>query len=264
MPSSSDPTEQLRAHFRRERNTMDRHPSPEQIAAYHEQRLSPDAMEEMRAHLVTCPDCTAQLLDLAALFEAEEDPGAEISPVEMDAAWQRQQARLSPVPPVVRLEERRASAPLRRPWATAALGLAAALLAVIALAQWRTIAQLRQPQANPPLVNLTPSGSLRQGVERIPELRVPAEARRVWVILNPTVELDAASYDVEVVAPDGQVVLRLENLQGSEAANFRLEIPSDILRAGNHRILLTRGNAEDREVVEEFDLSVHLASPSTP
>jgi anti-sigma factor RsiW len=264
MPSSGGPTEQLRAHFRRERNAMDGHPPPERIAAYHEQRLSPDDMEEMRSHLGACPACTAELLELAALFDAEGDPGADVSRTELDAAWQRQQASLGAGPSVARLEERRGGAPLRQPWAMAALSLAAALLAVIALAQWRVITQLRQPQVNPPLVNLVPTGSLREGTEAIPELQASADAPRVWVILNPAVELEASAYDVEVVAPDGRVVLHFEDIQESEAANFRVEIPRDLLREGTHRILLIRENAGDRQVIEEFDLRVRLSSSPAP
>lgn len=262
MPSSSDPTEPLRTHFRKERHAMDRHPLPEQISAYHERRLSPEETEEMRAHLAVCPDCTAELLDLADLLEGGEgDAAPEVSSQELEAAWQRQKAHFAPIP--ARREERGGS-PRRRPWATAALGLAAALLAVIALAQWRTITLLKQPQANPPLINLIPVGSLRQGAEVVPELRPPAESRRVWVILNPTVELEpAALYTVEVVGPTGEAVLRFEDLQPSQAANFRLEIPRALLSPGSYEILLERGAGEGR-LVQKFALDVRPASPTTP
>lgn len=262
MPSSAGPTEQLRAHFRRERNAMDGHPPPERIAAYHEQRLSPDDMEEMRSHLGACPACTAELLELSDLFSTAGGPGADISQEELDAAWQRQQASLVPGPSVARMEERRAGLPLRRPWAMAALGLAAALLAVLALAQWRMIAQLRQPQVNPPLVNLVPTGSLREGTEAIPELQASADTPRVWVILNPSVELDSAAlYAVEVVGPDGEVLLRLKGLQQSRSGNFRLEIPGEILTAGSYRILLTKKAAGDRQLVQTFAMNVVRSSP---
>jgi len=265
MPSRSDPTDPLRAHLRSLQAAAGQHPPPEQIVAYQERRISPQEADEVRAHLAVCPDCTAQLLELAALFDPEDDPGSEISRADLDSAWQRQ--RLFPeAAPVVPLSRRPAAQPSRQAWmAPALLGLAAALLAVVALVQWQTIARLRQPQVNPPLVNLAPVGSVRQEAGPVPELRLPADAdARVWVILNPVAELNASSYDMEVVAPDGLTVFRLEDLQSSEAANFRLEIPASVLQEGEHRILLTGKKAGRRQALGEFKLRVHLSSPAAP
>lgn len=258
MPSSPDPTALLRAHFQREARAIDRHPLPEQIVAYHERRLPPDEAEDVRAHLAACPDCTTQLLELAALLDGEDDASSDLSRAELDAAWERQRAQLFPDAPVVSLDSRRPRAPLRWAWATAAsMGLAAALLTVV-VDQRRTLEQLARPQANPPLVNLAPAGSVRQGLPEAPGLRLPADAERAWVILNPAAELSFPSYDVEVVAPTGEVVLRHEDLQSSEAANFRLEIPRKALAAkGDYRILLFGKKEGRRQALEEFPLRVH-------
>lgn len=266
MSSRPDPTEPLRAHFRRERQAIDRHPSPEQIVAYHERRLSPQETEDVRAHLAACPDCTAQLLLLADLLDEDDEPGSDISPANLDAAWQRQRARLFPAPSVVSLEARRRRGPSPRwAWTTAAsLGLAAALLAAMVVDQRRTIERLAQPQANPPLVNLAPVGSTRQGAQEASVLRLPADAERAWVILNPVAELDASTYDVEVVAPDGEVVLRLQDLSSSEEGNFRLEIPRGVLRPGEYRVLLFGKTAGQRQIVDEFALRVLSSPPSSP
>jgi hypothetical protein len=239
------------------------HPEPEQLIAYHERRLAAAEAEDLRAHLASCPDCTTQLLDLAALFDEDDDPGAEISREEMDAAWERQRARLFPAAPAAPVRQRPTS-PLRRAWTTAAtLGLAASLLAVVALWQWRTIDQLREAQANPPLVNLAPLGSVRQENPAVPELRLDAQTQRAWVILNPSADLTAPAYDVEILAPDGQTVLRLTGLPKSEASNFRLEIPRRILTPGDHHIRLIEKNAGHR-VVEEYAFRVHLSPSPAP
>ena len=257
MSPSSDPTERLRAHFRRERQAVDRHPAPEQIVAYHERRLAADEAEQIRAHLVDCPDCTVELLELAALVGAEDDPAPDLSSADVEAAWQRQRRRLFPSP-VAQLDPGRfAARPLRRAWATAAsLGLAAALLAGVVVVQWRTIARLEQPQANLPLVNLVPSGSVRQGAPAIRELQLPADAPRAWVILNPDAEAVFDSYDVDVFGPGREVVLRFDDLPISEKGNFRLEIPRAVLSAGDYRFVLSGRKEGQRRGVGEFALRV--------
>jgi hypothetical protein len=265
MPSSSDPTEPLRDFFHRERQSFDQHPAPEQIVAYHERRLSPEEMETFRTHLVACPDCTSQLLGLADLLDggaADDVPAAEMSRAELDAAWQRQRERQFPIAPATLQDRRRLNAPpLRRAWAAAAsLGLAAALLAAVVAVQWQTIARLKQPQVNPPLVNLVPMGSVRQGLQEVPELHLPAKTERAWVILNPEGELDFSSYDAELRVSDGKVVLRLADLPSSEAGNFRLEIPRALLAEGEYRIVLFGKKAGRSRNVGEFAFRVRSSA----
>jgi hypothetical protein len=263
MSSSDDSTERLRAFFRREAETVDEHPSPERIAAYHEHRLAPEEMEEIRAHLVVCHQCTAELLALAALPAEEGEPVSEMSRADLDAAWQRQRAHLFAEAPVAPRQSRRAGMPpLRRAWATAAsLGLAAALLAVVVIDQRRTLERLERPQANPPLVNLEPVDSVRQALRKVTEVSIPPEGERIWVILNPSAELDSSPYDIELVAQDGTLAFRFEDVPSSEAGNIRLEIPHGVLQAGSYRALLTQGRGRERHVVAEFALKVLSASP---
>ncbi|HKI00947.1 MAG TPA: zf-HC2 domain-containing protein [Thermoanaerobaculia bacterium] len=249
---------------------IDRHPPPETLVAYHERRLSPQEAEEIRAHLAACPDCTTQLLELAVLFDEAEEPGAGLSREELDDAWERQRRRLfpaaalpfeAPMAPVVPLESRRPASPPRRSWvAAASMGLAAALLGMVVIAQWRTIERLRQPQANPPLVNLVPVDSTRRGTQPAGELELPADGR-VWMILNPASELGFPSYDVELVDADGKIVLRFEDVRSSEEDNFRLEVPEAALKAGDYRVLLFgRRAGQQRQAVEEFRLKATAPS----
>jgi Putative zinc-finger len=241
--------------------SIDQHPSAEQLVAYHERRLAMDEAEDVRAHLAACADCTAQLLALADLLEGDGASAAEeISRSDLDAAWKRQRERLLPRASVASLEERRAGKASRRwSWATAAsLGLAAAL-AIAVVAQWRTIERLEQPQANPPLVNLVPAGSVKRGSREISELRFPRGMERAWVILNPAEDLESSPYGVVITAADGRVVLSLHDLQISEAGNLRLEIPRAALKSGDYKILLLREKGSPHQIIEEYKLTVrHL------
>ncbi|HKV09163.1 MAG TPA: zf-HC2 domain-containing protein [Thermoanaerobaculia bacterium] len=257
MPSSSDPTEPLRAHFQKERQSLDRHPSPERIAAYHERRLGPEEAEEIREHLAACPDCTAQLLAFASLSGEDEEPGPEMSQAELDAAWERQRARLFPSPPAVLAERRKPPVSSRWAWATAAtMGLAAALLTVVVIDQRQALEELARPRVNPPLVNLVPSGSMRQGVQDVPEIRLSEEPGWALVILNPD-ELEFSLYDVEVFGPKGERVLLLKNQPISEAGNFRLAIPqADLATPGDYKILLLGKKNGQRQKTVDFALRV--------
>ncbi len=244
--------------------TIDQHPLPERIVAYHERRLPPDEAEEIRAHLAVCPDCTTELLALADLYDGVDDPAAEVSPAGMETAWQRQRERLFPAEAssvVVPLESRREVRPPRRDWRTAVpFALAASLLAVVALVQWRTIVRLEAPRANPPLVNLEPLDSTRSGAGAAPALNLPADSERLWVILNPSDPREDSLYEVHLAAPDGKVVLRFEDLEVSEEGNFRLEIPRSVLAPGDSTLYLYETAGARRWLVEKFLLSV-AASP---
>ncbi len=252
MPSSSDPAGP--------------HPSAERIAAYHERRLAPGEAEEMRAHLAACPGCTAELLAFAECFDEPEDSASGLSAAEMDAAWRRQRERPAPALPV---RPAPAAPPPRRSTRgsrglTVFLGLAASLFAALSLVQWQMISRLREPRANPPLVNLAPVGSLRRGTEDVSVLEVPPAARRGWVILDPVAEPNDAAYDAELVAPGGGRLLLLEDLRGSEKGNFRLDLPVSLLREGEHRILLRTRRGDGRAEVTEFKVRVHLSPPPVP
>jgi hypothetical protein len=257
MPSGADPAERLRAHLRQERQLLDPHPSPERVAAYHERLLSAEESEQVREHLAACPDCTAELLALAALPDGEGEE--EISARELDEAWRRLAHPSAPA--VVDLPRPSASrAPAQHlPWATAAvLGLAAALLAFVVVDQRQTIARLAEPRINPPLASLEPVDSVRQGLRAVPELALPAEAERVWIILNPAADLAFPSYEIEILAPDGTLALRFRDLQPTEAGNFRLEVPRSRLRAGSCRLLLSGVRSGERHRLEEFALTVRI------
>lgn len=255
MPSSSDLTAGLRAYFNHQRRNIRHHPPPEKLTAYHAGRLPAEEEAAVREHLAGCPECAALVLELDSLY-GETPPPAGDDPVDLQAAaaWQRLRSRLFAPP---------APAPARRrpariaPWAAAAaLALVSVALAFWVTAQRQIIADLRQPRVNPPLVNLAPVGSLRQATEEPPVVRFPAGASRAWLILNPEAQLDATSYRVELLTAEGRSALTLADLQPSEAGNFRLELPRELLPAGTYRVLLA-GRREGRyQLLEEFAVGV--------
>lgn len=260
MPAASDLGEHLRAHFLRERSAVDRHPCAEDLLDYREGRLAAPEEEALRGHLAACPDCTALVLELSSMGPAVEAASRELAEEEVEAAWQRQLSRLGS-----RRRALRRSPPagaFHWSWVMAAsLALVSVLLGVLVSKQGQTIARLQEAQVNPPLVNLAPIGSLREGRSAPGELRFEPQAARAWVILNPEAELDFASYEVRIVAGGGREVLRLEDLSLSAGRNFRLEVPRGLLPSGEYRILLLGVRPNDRRALEEFALSV-LPAPA--
>jgi Putative zinc-finger len=74
--------------------TMDReHPSPEQLERYFDGELTPDEPAELRAHLASCPDCSAQQAALARLRTliamSSEYDGRQVDSERMFAAIER-------------------------------------------------------------------------------------------------------------------------------------------------------------------------------
>ena len=235
--------------------TAGAHPSPEQLVAYHHDRLPPAEIEPVQEHLAQCRLCADLLLELVR-FTGEEDgarPG--LVDFEAEAAWRQLAPRLR--------EEIRAdstaeiSPPERRkraPVARLAYGLAAALLiSTVGLGLWAgrlrgQLDALRRPQANVPILNLEPAGFARGDDAQV----VARAGRRSVLILNPTSFPAPASYRVEILAAGGARLWSGEGLLPTGAGNFNLELPGDLLTPGTYRLRLLR----DGEEAAKFDLRV--------
>lgn len=80
----------------RERRNLGPHPTPEQLADYHAEKLSAEEEERIQEHLALCPECAELFLDLVDF--AGPEPARDVSGLtdeEVDAAWQDMRARLS-------------------------------------------------------------------------------------------------------------------------------------------------------------------------
>ncbi len=255
--SGSDLKEVLRAHFRQARPVSVRHPSPEQLAAYHDDQLSSEDEEAIRQHLVDCEDCAAIVLQLAADSESPAVPGDEVSDFEVAAAWRRQRVRLLEGGALPAGEVAKTPAALRRAWATAA----SLAFLTLALSLWigslrQTVQELREPQINPPVLNLEPVGTVRDVASPVPAIELSAGVSRGWLILNLVEDPQAPSYRVEFMASDGRSVWVREGLQKSEANNFRLELTGDLLPPGQYRVVLSARREMRHELIAEYSLRI--------
>ncbi len=235
----------LREHFRQSR-AVSQHPAPEQLAAYHDDQLSSEREQAIRQHLVHCEDCAAIVLQLAADADSPAEPDAEVSDFEVAAAWRRQRVRLLEHGALPAAEGVRTPPALRLAWATAAaLALVILPLSLRVGSLRQTVRELREPQINPPVLNLEPVGTVRDVAVPVPAIELSSGFSRGWLILNLVEDPQALSYRVEFITSDGRTAWAREGLRKSEAGNFRLELTGDFLLPGQYRVLLS-GLREER------------------
>jgi hypothetical protein len=226
------------------------HLTPEVLVAYRLDRLDAGQDDAVQEHLARCRACSDLLLELAEFSRGGADE------VDDEAPWNRFADRLraeaaAPAPPPPGPPRRRRTAPPAR-WATA---LAAGFLAsTVGLGIWvavqhQQLAALRRPRVNVPIVNLVPAGYTRGDA---PPATVGA-GRAVVLILNPPGFPTAGAYRVELLAVDGRRLWAGAGLTPTAAGNFYLELPPELLRVGEIRIRLLRGDDE----VAEFPLQIN-------
>ncbi len=82
------------------------HPDFDELLALVMGELPPDRAEEVREHLLECPECLAQARELVNFSDRPPSPEQEIGEAEVEAAWRRLQVTVgeeeagAPAPPV--------------------------------------------------------------------------------------------------------------------------------------------------------------------
>lgn len=268
MPNTSDPTDDLRAFFRDERQEED-HPEGERLVAYHERRLSPEEQEEMRQHLAACPDCAAQLLELAALLESEAPPGPAMLPAEIEAAWERfavgTKATVSPAAPEPFRSKRPAGgdrsyrSSSRWAWGLAAvLAVTTAGLSALALHQGR----LLKDQDNLPMVSLLFEDTARNGSGEPEVLTFRPNDLRGTILLQPPEAQSDSTYVLDFENEDGRVLssrrVTQREIEGTSDQNVRLEVSRSSLPPGRYSLVLRGGPPEKPKELARYDLVIRL------
>ncbi len=232
------------------------HATAEALAALRAAELEPAAAEAVRGHLLGCRECMERF---RAPADFEPAPAADF---EAAAFWR------SLVPRIAALEAQRrgTAAPtaprVRQPRqallaaslaAVVGLGLVAAVERSVVLEQRRTIASLRQPTANAPIVDLA-GEAMRSGGG--PSFEAVAGAG-FTLVLTPTEPAAAGSFELTIAAPGGIPEITVTGLTPNPAdGTFSLWLPAGSLTPGEHRLSLRRLEPAGRVLVEEFRLDV--------
>lgn len=237
----------LRGLADRQRESLDGHPGPEILLAYHEGELDPGEAERVQDHLALCPDCTRVILEMAELAGVEPSLEGQLSGEEMARLWPTVQSRLS---------AERPAAP-RWPLALAA----ALLLAVVGLSVWalslrEANRRLSQPRVNVTLQDLVPLAEerLREGAgTETPRLRQGGSA---VLVLNLADLRPFSRYRIDIVGPDGRVLWSSEEPARSSRGNFTVELQPGFLPAGRYRVHLLGLEDGREELLAEYRLEI--------
>jgi hypothetical protein len=228
----------------------------------------------MQAHLVACPDCLEDLLDLDGFVgagarasrtasEAQSEVDSEAAP-EAPAEAEPSRAApwwLLPVP----------SAPRR-----AALALAASILVVISgLTVWAVrergeaedlrdrVAALSAPRPDVPIVDLLPDSAVRGRSEgQVPGVDLPAGEDSYTFVLNLPQVPAVSDFEADLVGPDGRVSWS-GPLRRSIYGTFTLGVPRSSLSTGENEIRLYGVDGGGRRLLETYTVRLEPEGSSS-
>lgn len=226
------------------------HLEPEEIANYHNGRLSPADERRVQDHLVACRECSELLLDLQSFGDPAFGSHEALPDRASEQVWEgvRKEIQAPNVVPFRR--EGRYETPR---WLRSLA--AVLLLSTMALSGWVAslrdrVKELSGPQANTPVVDLYPTSSVRgEGGPAVPELADDAEW--VTVILRSPGLPEFEGYGIEVLRA-GSVAWRKDGLK-PVYSSFSLSLPRDWMEDSRIRLVGIGPNGE-RQTIGEYAL----------
>lgn len=230
------------------------HLEAEEIADYHNGRLSPEDERRAQDHLVACRECSELLLDLQNFGDPAFGAGETLPDRAGEQVWEgvRKEIQPSNVVPF-RREEPRAETPR---WLRSLAPIAAMLLlSTMALSGWVASLRDRVKELSGPrgaaVVDLYPSSAIRDdGRPLMPEL--PDEAEWITVTLKYPGLPKLEDYGIEILRADGSVAWRKDGLK-PVYSSFSLSLPRDWL-ADHHIRLVGIGPQGKRQTIGEYAL----------
>ncbi len=266
MPHSADSEATFEAAIERaarrlageESRTVTDHPEPDELVAYQEGRLDGEELERLRRHVVSCAECSQELLALAT-FDQDEPSELRPSPAETATDWAAFQERLAEETAgarVLEMPDRRpegepapAPGPIAAPPGRPAAGrqrwlvAASVLLALGGLWLWLDSFSRLAPAPTDQLASLKPfdfdlvpdGEALVRDAATAPEIEVPAGMNALLARLHLGDQTPHDAYRAEILDAAGAVVWRHPDLPRQPAGHFSLLVPRSELPAGAYR-----------------------------
>lgn len=212
------------------------HPALDTWIAYHGGGLPEVQERRLRDHLAGCRHCVHLLLDLDD-FNTHRPQDSAVSNFSKAATWR------------LLRDQMRSERPAAMRWLPSRVA-AAVLVGALGLSGWGLIQQqselrelhnrvaaLAQPQANAPIFDLRPGGSLRSRQHQAQRLLVPAGSG-FTLILNLLETDPAALFRARILDASQQPIATIEGLRPDELHTLTLLIPAGRLAAGSYRVEL--------------------------
>lgn len=255
-----------RAWTAEEERAVTEHPDPEALVDYQEGRLDPGGAQRVQRHLVVCPVCREELLQLAAFDrEVPEDSPLRPSEESTERSWQRFQAARAALrsAPDNAVNERPAVQPHPRAWPPRARWLLAASV-VLALGAGTLLGAIlagrvapgRMKSAGSPFVfDLDPTGTSEvRDATGLPEIVVPPGVDPLVPRLNLGDLTAHEAYLVEVYDEHGRLILRREGLVRHRSGSITFLVPRAQWPAGEYRLLLIALDSGRREELASYGI----------
>lgn len=249
-------------------------PTPEELLAYRDGRLSPEERGRMEERLAVWSDAARTLADIAAFPDIEPAPGApELSEDDITARWQSFRRRLPevtrhwaeeeaaaqprPVSPPAVLPAR----PQRWRWAPA-LPLAAAALVGLAVGWGLGTGREGAGPAITTLAELSPVDGVRAAAT---DVELPQESEALVLILGSDGrdERDYPAYEVEIRDASGRPVWSRQGLRQDSAGTVSLSFPRGFLRPGRYQIDLQGRDGGERTHLATYDFRFLEGAPDS-
>lgn len=275
MAGQDDLRASLEALMAAKRDKPGEPPTPEDLLAYRDGRLTAEQRRRVEQKIAGDPDAGRALQDLAAFPEVVPAPGTpELSDEEIGARWQAFRARLgelppplaAPVPPVALEPPREERAPAlpsappasRRP-ATWRLPAAAALALAVGGAGGfllgRADREAPASAVNVEIAELTPAEEGGSRASRT-AVELPPGSEALVLVLGTRDHEGFSEYGAEIAAASGGQVWAREGLHPTPLGTFHLAFRQGVLQPGIYRIHLYGLEDGNRTPVAEYELQL--------
>jgi len=218
------------------------HPSPEKLAAYFENELSPTEDDAIQEHLATCDLCAQALLDLKKFLKTPAEPiRPGVADLEVASEWRDLRKRIE--------EDRKrgqepVSAPAPRPGFLGSVKTAYSLAAVFAAAAlglslyaYSLRQELRAFDRNPHIIFLT-SATVRSADNKAKTLELPpGELGRILLTLGLPKGKSDPEYRVEIQRTGGGPIFEERGLKPQEG-EIRFLVSPELFESGRYEIKL--------------------------
>ncbi len=255
----------------RRRELTDTLPTPEQMVAYREGNLEPDAEAALRERLALHPVAAGEFLDLVS-FDQLQPPTEQqqVTDADVKDAWKAMQTRIDEVGKEQKAQKSELEAPyvgepqaevipfpaerVRRLRTIARLSAAAALLTLVVGASWIWDLYHRLEEATGPryakVIDVATTRSARTHA-------VSSDVEQIQLVIHG-VDLGSFARGLLELSTDDDELLRRREFAASrdEDALLTMVMPRDLLADGTYRIEVFGVDADDRHSLKEYRFGI--------